>query len=134
MNINYKLFFKNTLFNTPQLFLNYLTKNYINTAVVVPNKVFYYLVLHLKLSSLITTIQLIDIFAYELPYTLNTPAHNSNVVSTVNYSTVVYNFHSFNLQQRFFLFALFNNQTNVNTYTNNYNTLNSITELFLNAS
>lgn len=107
MNINYKLFFKYTLYNTPQLFLNYLTKNYINTAVIIPNKIFYYLTLHLKLSSLITTIQLIDIFAYELPYTLNYKLNKNAVKSNVNYSTIVYNFHSFNLQQRFFFIFTF---------------------------
>jgi len=134
--MNYKLFFKYILFNIPQLFLNYLNKNYTNTIIVVPNKTFYYLILHLKLSSLITTIQLIDIFAYELPYTLNFKTTDSTSVPNVNMSTIVYNFHSFNFQQRFFIFAVINNQTNVSKYLANDNTniINSITELFLNAS
>lgn len=136
MSMNYKLFFKYILFNIPQLFLNYLNKNYINTIIVIPNKTFYYLILHLKLSSLITTIQLIDIFAYELPYMLNYKQTTNNNVANTNMSTIVYNFHSFNFQQRFFIFALTTNQANVSKYltNDNTNTINSITELFLNAS
>ena len=134
MNVNYKLFFKYILFNTPQLFLNYVTKNYINTTIILPNKIFYYLILHLKLSSTLTTIQLIDIFAYELPYTLNYNNQTRPLIANSNLTTVVYNFHSFNFQQRFFIFVLTNNHINVSNFIANTNTINSITELFLNAS
>ena len=52
----------------------------------------------------------------------------------INNSLIVYNFHSILFQQRFFIFVLLNQKNNIKKNNINWNSLNSITELFLNAN
>lgn len=92
-------------------------------------KKFYYLSLHIKLSSLFYSTQLVDIFAYELP--LNS---NSANATTNNNSILVYNFHSLHTQQRFFFFVLNGSFGSVNKKTIKFFNNISISELFLNAN
>ena len=73
----------------------------------------YYVVLHLKLSTIFYTSQLSDIFAYET---------SSKSFSKTNNNVIVYNFHNIQLHERFFIFALKNSG------------LKSVTELYPNAT
>jgi hypothetical protein len=134
MNTNFKLYFKYILLNTNQIFLHNLLRHDTNTNILVPQKSFYYLMLHLKLSSLFYSLQLSDLFSYELPINnKNTSSYtNSSLASST--SLIVYNFHSIFTQQRFFIFVLDNSKIFIQK--NNYNSLNcsSLTELFLNAN
>ena len=117
MNSNFKLYFKYILFNTNQLFLKYLIRNDKNLNVFVSQTDFYYLALHIKLSSLFYSVQLSDIFAYELPLNQNFESKQNQTqtkLPVINNSLVVYNFHSIIFQQRFFIFVLNNQRQSVN--------------------
>lgn len=133
MHLNYKLFFKYILFHTNQVFLKYIHRSDKNTNVYITETNFYYLSLHLKLSSLFYSTQLIDIFSYELPFNKNI-SNKENKISLINNSLIVYNFHSILFQQRFFVFVVSNSKQNIKKNNINWNSLNSITELFLNAN
>lgn len=134
MNFNYKLFFKYILFHTNQIFLKYLYRNNKNINVYITENNFYYLCLHFKLSSLFYSIQLMDIFAYELPINNNNKINNKNKFPITNNSLLTYNFHLIFFQQRFFIFVINLPKKNFAKYKQNWNSLNSITELFLNAN
>lgn len=136
MNLNYKLFFKYILFHTNQIFLKYLHRNDKNLNIYLTENNFYYLTLHIKLSSLFYSTQLCEIFSYELPFTNNTLNNRPllNKIPLINNSLIVYNFHSISAQQRFFLFITSNSKQNFKKNSISWNSLNSITELFLNAN
>jgi len=93
---------------------------------------FYFFIIHLKLSSLFYSTQLIDIFGYELPFNKNKLVSNKKKQNNplINSNVIVYNFHSIMNQQRFFIFL---NENKKNNYFNKPS-INSITELFLNAN
>ena len=75
----------------------------------------YFLILHLKLSSLFYSTQLSDMFAYETPNNTNVNNREStDKVALVNNSILVYNFHSVMFQQRFFIFVILNSKQNIN--------------------
>jgi len=135
LNANFKLYFKYILFHSNQLFLKYLIRNDKNICFFLPQKNFYFLALHLKLSSVFYSTQLSDIFSYELPTSNNCliNTQNSNNLSLSN-QLLVYNFHSILNQERFFIFVL-NNPSLLVTKNSCINApLNSISELFLNAN
>lgn len=134
MNLNYKLYFKYILFNTNQIFIKNWLKNNKSLIIYINENNLYYLTLHLKLSSLFYSTQLIEIFAYDYPYNINTEKKNNAKITTLNNSLIVYNFHSITNQQRFFIFSLNNLKKNLNKKSINWLSLNSITELFLNAN
>ena len=90
-----------------------------------------YLIIHIKLSSLFYSTQLVDMFAYDINLNLN---KKLNFFKNINNSLIVYNFHSINFQQRFFIFAINKNNFNLKKNSNQNKSLNSITELFLNAN
>ena len=95
---------------------------------------FYYLILHLKLSSLFYSTQLIEIFAYEIPTNKNVIAGNKKNIPHQNNFVLVYNFHSIISQQRFFIFFKNSYSKNIKKNKINWNSLISISELFLNAN
>jgi hypothetical protein len=128
MNLQFKLYFKYILFQTNQVFLRYKFKNDKNINVFLSQSNFYYLALHLKLSSLFYSTQLSDVFAYDLPVN----STDKNVA--VNNSIIVYNFHLVNFQQRFFFFIVNNNFKNLKKNSNKTLSIFSITELFSNAN
>ena len=134
MNLNYKLFFKYILFHTNQIFLKYLHRNDKNLNIYITENNLYFLSMHIKLSSLFYSTQLCEIFAYELPSNNNINLNNSKRVDLTNNSIIVYNFHSILYQQRFFIFVTLNNKQNIKNYSTSWNSLNSITEIFLNAN
>jgi NADH:ubiquinone oxidoreductase subunit C len=135
MNLNYKLFFKYILFHTNQIFLKYLQRNDKNLNIYINESNLYFLALHLKLSSLFYSTQLSDMFSYETPNNINTNnIKNNSKIALVNNSILVYNFHSVIFQQRFFIFVILNSKQNINKSSISWNSLKSITELFLNAN
>ena len=134
MNLNYKLFFKYILFHTNQIFLKYLHRNDKNLNIYITENNLYFLSMHIKLSSLFYSTQLCEIFAYELPSNNNINLNNPKRVDLTNNSIIVYNFHSILYQQRFFIFVTLNNKQNIKNYSTSWNSLNSITEIFLHAN
>ena len=132
--MNYKLFFKYILFHTNQIFLKYISKNEKNLNVYITENNFYYLCLHIKLSSLFYSTQLIEIFSYELPYNTNLPLKKKSKISLTSPSLLVYNFHSLIFEQRFFIFLLLNNNRNLNKNSIQWTSVTSVTELFSNAN
>jgi len=135
MNFNYKLFFKYILFHTNQIFLRYINKGDKNLNIYINENNLYFLTLHLKLSSLFYSTQLCEIFSYEIPTTNNIKnTKNENKTAILNSSMLVYNFHSIIFQQRFFIFVNLTSKKNINKNSTSWNSLNSITELFLNAN
>ena len=135
MHVNFKTYFKYVLFHTNQLFLKYLIRSDKNTCFFLPSKNFYFLVLHLKLSSIFYSTQLSDMFSYELPTSHDLLIKSQNPINfSLSNQILVYNFHSILNQQRFFIFVI-NNPSPFITKNACFNTpLNSISELFLNAN
>jgi len=96
-----------------------------NNLLITPNYL-YFVTLHLKFSSLFFSTQLIDIFAYDLPFSSK---KHSNVLLKQNSQVVVYNFHSILTHNRIFLFVLNLTSKSYLKYSVN-SVLPSITELF----
>lgn len=128
MNSNFKLIIKCLLLKNNYVFVENKANNYKNNNLLVSNKVFYYLAIHFRLSSLLYTMQLVDIFSYELPNSTK-----SNLVKN-NSSVVVYNFNSFLNQDRIFIFCSSFKKSQVSKYLENDVTLNSISEIFSSAN
>lgn len=135
MNSNFKLYFKYILFNVNFVFLKYLIKDDKNTNIVITQQYLYYLTLHLKLSSLFYSVQLSDMFVYEIPFNKNeTLIPDMKYLNNSNNNLIVYNFHSIYYQQRFFIFVISSAPNYLSKYSFNKLPLTSITELFLNAN
>jgi hypothetical protein len=90
--------------------------------------------LHIKLSSLFNSIQLIDILAYEIPLIKNKNEIIKKHITKVTTSILIYNIHSILTQQRFYIFVLNTQNNNVFKNITNKTNLKSITELFFNAN
>lgn len=120
MTTNFKLYIKYIFLKFDFFFVKNKIRNDKNTTLIITPEALYYLSLHFKLSSLFRTLQLTEIFSYELP--LKTTSAIDNLL--------VYNFHSLIDQQRFFVFVCRNTQS----VKKNSLYLSSITELFLNAN
>ena len=124
MNSGFKLLIKCLLSNNNYVFIENKSNNYKNNNLLVGNKSLYYLALHFRLSSLFYTLQLVDIFSYELPNSVKSNALKSDS------SIVVYNFHSFLNQDRFFVFCSNSKKSYIDKSLNNNVSLNSISEIF----
>ena len=94
------------MFHTNQIFIKNLFKNDKTLNLYLTENNLYYLVMHVKLSSLFYSTQLTDIFAYDYPYNTGNNNPESSPISTLNNNVIVYNFHSIQNQQRFFIFSL----------------------------
>ncbi len=116
------------LFNAPQLFLKTTQKDEHTTAAVIPNSVLYYLALHIKLSTLTTAAQLVDMLAYELPYALNTGRTHTTAGTTV----LVHNLHLLGVQQRILLLTLCNGAAPTSAAAS-ADAVGSVSELFTSA-
>jgi NADH:ubiquinone oxidoreductase subunit C len=136
--MNFKLYFKYIFFHTNQVFLKQLIRNDKNTTILSSTNQLYYIALHLKLSSIFYSTQLVDLFAYEIPTNFNNPQTNrltNNITLSLNNNSIlVYNFHSILYQQRFFIFILNLPKQNINKNSIQWSSCNSISELFLNAN
>lgn len=128
MNSGFKLLIKCLLSKNKYFFVDNKSNNYKNNNLLICNKDLYYLSLHFRLSSLFYTLQLVDIFSYELPNTIK-----SNEIKSDS-SIVVYNFHSFLNQDRFFVFCYNFKKSYKSKFLNNSFSLNSISEIFSSAN
>lgn len=124
MNSGFRLVIKCLLSNNKYFFIENKANNYKNNNLLVQNETLYYLSLHFRLSSLFYTLQLVDIFSYELPNTNKTNSVKSDS------SVVVYNFHSFLNQDRLFLFCTNLKKSQTSKFFNTSVPLNSISEVF----
>jgi len=100
-----------------------------NSFILINSNKLYYTTLHLKLSSFFYSNQLIDIFSYE-----SITPDNSNNLKKNNESIIVYNFHILKNNARIFFFTLNQNKTHFIKNIKKASSLQSITELFLNAN
>lgn len=129
MNSNFRLITKCLLLQSNYFFIENKSNSIKNNSLLISNKFMYYLSLHLRLSSLTYTTQLVDIFCYELP---NTIKSNNNKSSS---SVVVYNFNSFLNQDRIFVFCSNFKKSSVSrSLINESVSLNSISEIFSSAN
>jgi hypothetical protein len=129
MTLDFKLILKYVLFKNNNFFLKSNCINDENNMIFITKNVFYYLSLHIKLSSFFYSTQLIDVFAYEIPSNFN-KENKKNVLNNV----MVYNFQNCLNQKRLFIFL--NTASNVfieNKKIKNKN-IKSLTELFSNAN
>lgn len=134
MNFNYNLLFKYILNNKKQIFLLNKEINTKTVSVLLNSNSLYYVSLHLKLSSFFYSNQLIDIFTYENPSAMNNLNYDKKNLQKSNDSIVSYNFNVLKKNTRIFLFITNQAKTNLLKNTKNNSTLQSITELFLNAN
>ena len=98
-------------------------KNY--NLLVQPSSV-YYLNMHLRLSTLFYSTQLVDIFSYEIPS--NNLNLEQQLLSTADSSLLVYNYHSLVTQDRFFVFVHCGSSYNADGSSRS--TVQSVSELF----
>ena len=134
MSFNFKLYFK-YLFNKINFtFINNFTNKSKNINLLLHKDFLYYTSLHLKLASPFYLSQLVDIFAYEINSNTTVP-HKQNNLFTQNLTksqsvVTVYNFHSLQTWDRFYLFVLNNFGSKKSTGTGFNSNFFSITELF----
>ena len=118
-----KLFLANLLYNIPHVLVKnkiFRAKNY---SVTLSAKAFYFVALHLKLSSAAAGSQLVELFAYENPVAWSSSsATSAHAPSTV----VVYQFHNLTSQERLFVYV-------VGGASDRSSSPKSIAELFANA-
>lgn len=128
MTRNYKIYFKYLYFSLPHLYLQQNKKGSQNISLLILKDTLYYTSVHLRFSSIFYSNQLIDLFSYELPIR-SEKALMRDVTNIPNYSEsyLVYNFHNITFQDRLFFFC-------VNTTSSTSSELNSVAELFPNAS
>lgn len=114
-----------------------MIRNDKNTVLLISQKHLYYLSIHLKLSSLFYSTQLVDIFSYEAVAN-TTPVCDMKDKTLSSYATntplLVYNFHSINQQQRFFIFVINSISQNTSKKSLTWSPLSSISEIFVNAN
>lgn len=116
----------------PHLFTSNNLKNKKNILLILPQYHFYFLALHLKLSTSWYSTQLMDIFSYSVPTGLAAQSDNSSSkYSKTSDSVVVYNFHNVANQERLFVFGWDGARS---TSGSNTSQLKSITNLYANAA
>ena len=127
--LNNKLYFKYLLNGFSFSFINNLAQKSKNLNLIITNNSLTYVCLHLRMSTVFYSMQLSDIFTYEVPQLSNYNNHdgldfkNSHTNSRSMSTCTVYNFHSLYTQDRLFLFIL-------NSPFSKYSGLDSINELF----
>lgn len=88
----------------PHLFIANRTKNSKSISVAIPQSGLYYLALHLRLSTVWYSTQLMELFSYNLP-TKVASAGSLGSPLEVSDSVVSYNFHNMGTQERLFIFT-----------------------------
>lgn len=94
------------LSSVPHVFTSSGLKNQLSASVVVPQRHFYFVATHLKLSTVWYSTQLVDMFAYSVPTALTSEdlSGSSKYLSSSD-SVVVYNFHTLFSHDRTFFFT-----------------------------
>jgi len=107
-NFNLKFYFEYLLFNIPHLYVFYKLQFLKTNTLLISQLYAYFLVFHLRFSSLFYTTQLVDMFAYELPVNSSLQMKSNSIdpsFNSVSNTTVVYNFHNIRNHDRFFIFS-----------------------------
>lgn len=133
MNLTFKLFFKYILWKIQYTFINNLSQRSKNINLAISNNHLFFIATHFKLSTLFYTTQLCDILAYEVLQTSNTN-NTKNLWNKSHNTIIVYNFHSFHSQNRFFLFTQTSQDYTKSTFLKSNNSSDSIAELFPSAN
>jgi NADH:ubiquinone oxidoreductase subunit C len=140
-NRYFKLYIKCILkFSSHSFIVNNSKQNFKSESVMLDSKYLYYMATHLRLSSLLYSCQLLDIFAYEVfkGNKLGSSENYDNLYNNVNKgvcSVLVYNFHVLNTQERLYIFVT--NTLSINKSTSVFrrsSKVSSITELFFAAN
>jgi hypothetical protein len=131
MSDNFKLYFNYILKQTNFFFIQYNTQNKKHVTLAIPYSSLYLTILHIRLSTLTYSSQLVDIFSYELPLSSLIKKQKSfkNLNKASSSSLIaIYNFHNLLIHTRYVLFTL--------NFQQKFNFLNikSIVELFPNAN
>jgi NADH:ubiquinone oxidoreductase subunit C len=120
------------MMNLPFSFVNNASQKAKHLNFMVPHTCLPYVATHFRFSTLFYSLQLVDIFAYEvLGSKYTSGSYTSNSVSKPYSTVVVYNFHSLYSQDRFFLFTSNQGTMSANgTRFSGSSSLASVTELF----
>ena len=134
LSYNFKLHFKYLFSKINFTFINNLTNKAKHTNILFHKDYLYFVTLHLKLASPFYLSQLVDIFTYEISSNTMTSSTNQNTFTQnlvkSQSAVTVYNFHSLQTCDRFYLFIV-NNFTSIKSHGTALNSnLFSITELF----
>lgn len=131
MNLSFKLFFKYILWKINYVFVNNVAQKSKNINLTISNSHLFYLCTHIKLATPFYTTQLCDMLVYEVlqsPNTHNSP--NTNNWSKAQNTIIVYNFHSFHSQNRFFIFTQTSSTSTKSKFLKINDSSDSIAELF----
>ena len=96
-----KLFFTKVMSGAPHLFFANKTFRAKNLTLLLPDKLLYYLALHVKFATSARSSQLVEIFAYENPNTSTTASQHPLPSPGI----LVYQFHNLFSQERLFVFS-----------------------------
>ena len=93
--------------NQPSVFTQNYLKNTKSTVLVLPYRHFYFLAVHLKLSTVWYATQLVELFSYEVPssQSVNSLVGAEGVWANSSNSILSYNFHNLFSQERLFVFT-----------------------------
>lgn len=133
--LNFKLFFKYTLFKLDYAFVNNLAQRSKNTNLCISSSALFFTCTHMKMSSCFYSTQLCDILAYEVVSGKSSSvglerSFKYNNANTAQSTILVYNFHSLHSQNRFFFFVRNNPQTVQSRVLSKNDSTDSIAELF----
>ena len=130
MNLSFKLFFKYILWKINYVFVNNIAQKSKNINVTISNSHLFYLCTHLKLATPFYTTQLSDMLAYEVLQNSISNNNSTNNWSKSQNTIIVYNFHSFHSQNRFFLFTQTLTSSTKSKFLKINDSSDSIAELF----
>ena len=108
---------------------NFLQKNKIINILINKN-ILLYLLIHIKLSTVFYSTQLVDLLSYELPNSFFTNKKKLDNINKTQSNVLIYNFHSISNEVHFFVFIQNNNQYLKSTKLNNNDSIETITELY----
>jgi NADH:ubiquinone oxidoreductase subunit C len=142
LDLNFKLYINCILNRQNYAYISNYAQNFKNDNLILNANSLYYLVFHLRFSSLFYSTQLVDIFSYEVPNNTQSFSvkkdsnQNKFVVNDKGLNTVTtYNFHVINTQNRFFIFLQSLTKFNaLHKLSKNTSMVSSIAELFFAAN
>ncbi len=128
------MFFKYILWKINYVFINNLAQRSKNLNIALGNNHLFFLSTHFKLASPFYTTQLCDILAYEVLQNSQTLSNETNVFNNswtkAQNTIIVYNFHTFYTQNRFFLFTQSSKSFTRSKFLKLNDSSDSIAELF----
>lgn len=130
MNLSFKLFFKYILWKINYVFVNNIAQKSKNINITISNSHLFYLCTHLKLATPFYTTQLSDMLAYEVLQNSISNNNSTNNWSKPQNTIIIYNFHSFHSQNRFFLFTQTLTSSTKSKFLKINDSSDSIAELF----